>query len=843
MTALSEEGIQRNEERLRLAAQAAGIHIFDYDHRSNQLYVTLPHDQIAEQAQDETIPLEAFLNLVHPEDRNQLKEALQHACDANGDGSMQVEYRIVDSDGTTRWMKNRQCTLSEGEGSDRHPVRTIGAIFDVTEQKQIETTLRRSESRYRALIETQTDLISRYGPDTVLTFVNDAYCRFYGKSREELIGQSFLTMVAPEFHAAAIEETAYMMKNPAPVSGEYLNYSADGQEHWIHWIIKGVPDETGEITELQAIGHDITRLKRTEESLRASEERLRQAVRVGNVGIFDEDHVNASIYWSPEQRHIWGWDDDEMVTSPAVIRDVHPDDLGSFVQAVEQSHDPAGDGRFNMEHRIIDRSGMIRWLNVRAQTLFKGEGTERSAIRTIGATTDITARKLQEEALKHYNQRLFILRGIDRLILSARSVSEVAGIVLEQLSHLVTCEQIGIGLYNPQGIHQQTFVWHTAAGGMATIPNGRPLIPDAALDQLKSGQTVVIADLRSSEQKPTEFTNDLIERGIRSAMAAPLILQDRTIGYLALESKHIAFFTPDQQQLVEAIATQAALAFRQTELNEQIARQNSELEKRVIERTQELQDANEEIRNFVYIVSHDLRAPLVNLKGFAAELRIALKEVESGWNRVLQLVDQTTHQKMQRALQEDIPEALQFIESSVSNMDTFTKAMLKLARLGRLQLELIPVDVQSLLDNMLSGLSHQIKQQGIRITVGEMPVITADFVSMEQIFGNILSNAIAYLSPDRPGEIVISAEENEHEFIFHIRDNGRGIAKEDADKIFAPFRRAGKQNVPGEGMGLAYVQALVRRHGGRVWYDSELGVGTTFTICIPRNVMHDNPVS
>ena len=135
---------------------------------------------------------------------------------------------------------------------------------------------------------------------------------------------------------------------------------------------------------------------------------------------------------------------------------------------------------------------------------------------------------------------------------------------------------------------------------------------------------------------------------------------------------------------------------------------------------------------------------------------------------------------------------------------------------------------------MLQALAYQINQRGITVTLGDLPVVAADLVSMEQIFGNILTNAVSYLDPERPGEIEISAERKADETTFRIRDNGRGIAKDDMEKVFAPFRRAGKQDVPGEGMGLAYVQTLVRRHGGRIWCESEAGVGTTFAFTIPR---------
>jgi len=175
-------------------------------------------------------------------------------------------------------------------------------------------------------------------------------------------------------------------------------------------------------------------------------------------------------------------------------------------------------------------------------------------------------------------------------------------------------------------------------------------------------------------------------------------------------------------------------------------------------------------------------------------------------------------------------------------MDGFINAVLVLAPLGRQELKPEPIDMEALVQQSLENLSHQLQERGIEVTVGSLPEVVADRTSMEQIVGNILGNAVKYLDPERPGEIKVTAKPNNTEQIFRIQDTGRGIAEDDMHKVFAPFRRAGKQDTPGEGMGLAYVQALVRRHGGRIWCESEAGKGTTltFTIAIPSEKgVHD----
>lgn len=256
----------------------------------------------------------------------------------------------------------------------------------------------------------------------------------------------------------------------------------------------------------------------------------------------------------------------------------------------------------------------------------------------------------------------------------------------------------------------------------------------------------------------------------------------------------------------------------------------------------EMERANEEVKRFAYIVSHDLRAPLVNMKGFTSELRLALDEIQSTMETILPHLDAEQKRTTTRALQEDVPEALEFIDSSVTYMDRFIHALLKLSRLGRCELKLEPVDVNAIVQATLQTMAHQIAEHQGKIIVDALPEVIADRTSMEQIIGNILDNAVKYLTPDRPAEIRIAAERGDDETTFHLHDNGCGIAPDDMDKVFAPFQRAGRQDVPGEGMGLAYVQALVRRHGGRIWYESEPGIGTTFSFTISNDLQDEQHI-
>lgn len=259
---------------------------------------------------------------------------------------------------------------------------------------------------------------------------------------------------------------------------------------------------------------------------------------------------------------------------------------------------------------------------------------------------------------------------------------------------------------------------------------------------------------------------------------------------------------------------------------------NESLERRVAERTQALEETNEEIRKFAYIVSHDLRAPLVSIKGFSTELSLSLKELRGMLREAGENGSPPDRDRIAALMETDVPEALSFIESAVARMDRLISAVLSLSRAGRRELKPERIDMNALTGSLLDSLAHQ--REGRSVTVTVLPEVVADRLAMEQIMGNLLDNAFKYLDAARPGVIEISADERPDEVIFRVKDNGRGISSDDMPKVFMMFRRAGIQDVPGDGMGLAYVKALVKSHNGRIWCESEPGRGSVFAFAMPR---------
>lgn len=248
--------------------------------------------------------------------------------------------------------------------------------------------------------------------------------------------------------------------------------------------------------------------------------------------------------------------------------------------------------------------------------------------------------------------------------------------------------------------------------------------------------------------------------------------------------------------------------------------------------------ASEETQRFAYIMSHDLRAPLINLRGFSDILRKSVDEISAMSDTINPVLDEAQQKSLSTLLHERMPIALKFIGTSVDRMDQYTEAILKLSRIGRRQLRFEPVCSLTMVERILQSLAAQIEEQGIQIEVGDLPVIVADRLALDQIFANLITNAVKYLDPARPGQIRIDSESNQSEIVFHLSDNGRGIRNSEKSRIFEPFHRApSPKNEPkteGEGMGLAYVQALVKHHGGRIWFVSQSGNGSTFSFSVPN---------
>ncbi len=228
---------------------------------------------------------------------------------------------------------------------------------------------------------------------------------------------------------------------------------------------------------------------------------------------------------------------------------------------------------------------------------------------------------------------------------------------------------------------------------------------------------------------------------------------------------------------------------------------------------EELAATNIELKSFANIVAHDFRTPMVNLKGFSGELETSLAELRRILKDNIVHVPDTVQRQINILLDSEIPDALSFIDSSVDRLSRMVDALLQLSRIGRREMNYQTIDMNSLVSEVLASYRKLIEDKNIAVRVGILPQIRSDIVATEQIIGNLVDNALKYLVPGRPGTIAIDCLDRGNEYLFWVEDNGRGVAADDLEKIFDLFRRAGRQDVPGEGMGLACVRTLVRQLG------------------------------
>lgn len=446
--------------------------------------------------------------------------------------------------------------------------------------------------------------------------------------------------------------------------------------------------------------------------------------------------------------------------------------------------------------------------------------------RTVALKTANEQLQRAQQSLQRYAERLQILQAIDRSILMAQSPEAIAQAALHHLQRLAPCRQaavVGFDFETYEAVMLAAFVQGETKVMVGQHP---PLDMFGIAEELRQSRVSAPENILTLAQPPLAL-QALPAEGVCSYINIPLVARGKLIGSLNLGADTPTAFTAEHVDIAREVADPLALAIQQARLYEQVQHYAAELEQRVAERTAKLEEINDELKSFTFSVSHDLRAPLRAVQGFAeALLQDYIDKLDSdGQDYTLRIL------------------------GAAQRMDVLIQDLLTYSRLSRADFRLQPIDLNAVVADALGQLEVTMREQNAQVTVeAPLPQVIGDRATLIQILGNLFSNAIKFVSSGARPQVrvwadffsyspILSGGEGVGWVRLWVEDNGIGIAPEHHDRIFQIFERLhGIETYPGTGVGLAIVRKGIIRLGGQVGLESNLGQGSKFWIELPQAV-------
>lgn len=424
-----------------------------------------------------------------------------------------------------------------------------------------------------------------------------------------------------------------------------------------------------------------------------------------------------------------------------------------------------------------------------------------------------------DHALLAHLRRVEAVAELDRAILGMRSTHEIAGKALDHLQRIIPCAGACLIVFD------RNFSAHRLLAAGTCGANFSPRVHsvasyEAVLSNAGFGQAILLDDLRAVGSKAELFA-ELRQAGVVSYVGLPLRGEQHLLGMLELTDARANWFSDEHVQAAHSIADQLALALQQALLREDIERHTASLERRVEERTRELQAMNQELtfanrdlEEFTASAAHDLRAPLHGMAGHCSMLRDVIEQQPDG----------AVCHRMER------------IEASVRRMNDVIDGMLGLAQLTKIELVRKPIDLNAVATEVIQELQLQYPGHRVRFEIDCGPPICADPRLMRSLLVNLLGNAWKYTTRSDEPSVTLARKEDKCGPVFVVRDNGVGFDMNFAQHLFEPFRRMHTvSEFPGVGIGLATAARIVQRYGGRIWANSMVGQGTSFHFTLPQS--------
>ncbi|MEH2071708.1 MAG: ATP-binding protein [Nostoc sp.] len=482
----------------------------------------------------------------------------------------------------------------------------------------------------------------------------------------------------------------------------------------------------------------------------------------------------------------------------------------SFNEISSKAEDIRPQQRRERELWLRRADGSYIWISVN-ETL----NTINGELVIDGLVEDITGRKRSEEALKRYATRLQTLQELDRSILGAISPRGIAEVALAATYPLLPCQFMDVTLFDWEQQQATVLAVESNDGIGFSVGETFSLHDFGNIEDLQQNQAIVIENL-AEHPRTHRVQQRLFDQGIRLIMNVPVIAQQQLIGSLNVGVIQPWSLTDEDVEIAREVANQLAIAIQQSRLREQLQRYTEQLEQLVHNRTQQLEEANSALEAFAYSISHDLQEPLRAIRGFATIL----------------LEDYGT------VLNSNGQDLLHRIASNVERMDNLLLDLLEYSRLSRIDLPLQPINLNSLVKQVLTQLEVSLQQKQAQVIIAEpLLEIVGNYRTVEQIITNLITNAIKFVTPGIQPQVRIRTEHRERWLRLWVEDNGIGILPQHWERIFGVFERLHSiEAYPGTGIGLAIVRKGIERMGGQVGMESEVSQGSRFWIELPEFV-------
>ena len=772
----------------------------------------------------------------------------------------------------------------------RRGLLSVSFLTDISERKRNEEALQHTSEQRRLALEAAGLGAWDYRFDTGEVFWDQHCCDMFAipggpvTAYDEAIGR-----IHPEDRQPVEDalKQALTGADDGAFHREFRVVWPDGSVHWVtshgRVYFEGEGDHRRALR-FVGVNSDVTQLKRAEETLHESEERWRLAMVSAGLGAVDFDPQTGKANWSSFAKQQFGLPPDAEVDYETFWRGVHSEDRERVKAAIESSLRPGSDGQYALEYRtvgIVD--GKERWVSAWGQAFFNGQ---QRPIRMLGVTRDITDSKLAAEILRRSEERYRILfESMDEGFASCEMIYDAAGrpvdftylavnpaftrltglpaeaVVGRRVQEVIpTIEQSwleaygrvvetgrGERIYNrvsALGRHLEASAWRSGPGRFAVVFNDvteqrraeEALQRQAALINL-SHDAIVTADAErvirtwnagaaemygwTEAEAMGQVTHEFLQtRGsVTNGYVDNVLRQEgRWDGELIHTARDGRVLHVESRQVLLADESSAFLEINRDitdrrRAEEQLQKLNAELEQRIRQRTAELEATNKELEAFAYSVSHDLRSPLRGI---------------DGWSQAL-LEDYADR------LDGDGREYLDKVRSEAQRMGLLINDLLQLSRVTRDPMERDHVDLTAMAQSIAARLREAEHGRSLVFAIEPGLAATGDFRLLEIALTNLLGNAVKYTGPRAEARIEFGQSAGEEGLAFFVRDNGVGFNMAYVHKLFGAFQRLHKASeFPGTGIGLATVQRIVHRHGGRVWAEGQVNGGATFRFTLSR---------